>query len=323
MIERVLAGLLFVPFLLGAAAVPVDQQREVFSFTDSDIVEASALVVQDGLFLTSNDSGDTGRVFAVDPGTGETVGVTHWSDDPVDVEALAPAGNGQVWVGDIGDNQVVRDSVQVARVPVGRTDTDVEATTYDLVFPDGAQDAESLAFDPSTRRLYVASKSIFGGTLYAAPQTLSPTRPNRLEPVGDVLPIATDAAFFPDGRHLVVRDYQRAEVYSFPDLAPVASVTLPLEPQGEGIAVDSEGAVYVDSEGQDAPVLEVPLPRALSKVVAPLPSPSASATPGTLSRAGRELPEATVGQRSTWPWFLSGWIALLGIVVLMRSLRRR
>ena len=89
-------------------------------FEDPAIVESSGLVVVDGLFVTTNDSGDSGRVFTVDPATGETVGVTHWSDDPVDVEALAPAGGGEVWVGDIGDNRAERASISVVRVPVGR-----------------------------------------------------------------------------------------------------------------------------------------------------------------------------------------------------------
>ena len=66
--------------------------------------------------VTTNDSGDTGRVFTVDPATGETVGTTDWGNDPQDVEALAPLDDNDVWVGDIGDNAESRDSVQVAPV---------------------------------------------------------------------------------------------------------------------------------------------------------------------------------------------------------------
>ena len=104
MVERVLAGLVVVPFLLGAAVAPADEAQVVFSFRDHEIVESSGLAVVDGLVVTTNDSGDSGRVFAVDPATGKTVGVTEWADDPTDVEALAPDGHGGVWVGDIGDN---------------------------------------------------------------------------------------------------------------------------------------------------------------------------------------------------------------------------
>ena len=178
--DRVLAGALVVPFLMGAAAAPSHPGHVELTFRDPDIIESSGLVVRDGLVVTTNDSGDSGRVFTVDPATGETVGVTHWSDDPTDVEALAPAGDHDVWVGDIGDNDVSRDSVQVVRVPVGRGDTTVDPRTYDLTYPDGPANAETLLSDPTTGRLYVATKDVFGGTLYAAPARLDASGTNRL-----------------------------------------------------------------------------------------------------------------------------------------------
>ena len=60
--------------------------------------------------MTTNDSGDTGRVFVVDPATCRTVGVTTWGGEAEDVEALASAGDGML-VGDIGDNTAARDSI--------------------------------------------------------------------------------------------------------------------------------------------------------------------------------------------------------------------
>src|ERR687893_207498 len=43
-----------------------------FVFQDPAIVESSGLAVVDGRVVTTNDSGDTGRVFTVDPRSGET-----------------------------------------------------------------------------------------------------------------------------------------------------------------------------------------------------------------------------------------------------------
>ena len=125
----------------------------------------------------------------------------------------------------------------MSRVPVGRGDVDVDTPSYELVYPDGPRDAESLLADPATGRLYVVSKGVFGGSLYAAPERLSAGRPNRLEEVGPVLAIATDAAFFPDGRHIIVRNYTEAAVYSWPELVEVGRFGLPDQQQGEGIAV--------------------------------------------------------------------------------------
>ena len=182
--QHVLAGLaIATPLALGVAMASSAPGHQVFSFEDPAIVEASALVVDDGLFLTTNDSGDTGRVFAV-AHTGRTLGVTHWSDDPTDTEALAPAGHGYVWVGDIGDNSGRRSSVEIARIPIERGDRTVRPATYRLRYPDGATDAEALLRDPSTGRLYIASKNVFGGVLYAVPEHLDASGTNRLRRSG-------------------------------------------------------------------------------------------------------------------------------------------
>jgi hypothetical protein len=324
--QHLLAGLaIAAPLALGVAVTPASPEgHRVLSFDDPAIVEASALVVQDGLFLTTNDSGDTGRVFAV-VRSGRTVGVTHWSADPTDTEALAPGGHGFVWVGDIGDNDARRSSVDIARIPVGRGDRTVPATTYHLTYPDGATDAETLMRDPTTGHLYIASKNVFGGLLYAVPEHLDPTGDNRLKVVGRVLPVATDGSFFPDGRHLVVRNYSTAVVYAWPSLQPVGSFPLPAQQQGEGIAVADDGKVYVSSEGLRSPVLQVTLPPKIAAAVAP----AVSASPGTPSPGGTssstpaDPSETEPASRDAWPWVAGGLLALVALVVLLRAVRPR
>jgi hypothetical protein len=322
--DGVLGVAAVVPLLLGSVmgGDEVDGRVEM-RFQDPQITEASGLVVRDGLVVTVNDSGDTARVFTVDPSTGRTVGVTSWDAEPVDDEALAPAGPGKVWVGDIGDNDAVRPSVTVTRVPVGRGDRDVAGASYELVYPDGAVDAETLLADPTTGRLYLVSKEVFGGTVYAAPEQLDPDGPNRLRPVGRALGIATDGAFLPDGEHVVVRDYRQAAFYTWPGLDLVGEVDLPAERQGEAIAVDEEYSIHVTSEGIEAPVLRVDLPTRLARRVAPATAPIASPAPSPeVDREGSELPEAPSSDRAVWPWFLTGWIGLAVIVALVFALRR-
>jgi hypothetical protein len=327
-VREAVAGLaVLLPFVLGGAAHTDDVTVEL-TFRDPEIIESSGLAVVGDLLVTTNDSGDEGRIFSVDA-SGHTVGTSLWSGDPVDVEALAPGEGDSVWVGDIGDNSGNRDSIRVTSVPVGRGEIDADGPVYDLVYPGGGRDAESLLVHPVTGRLYVATKEIFGGVLYAAPKELAAGRPNRLHDLGEVVPIATDAAFFPDGEHLVVRSYDSARIYGFPSLEPVADLELPDQEQGEGVAVTADGDLLISTEGQDTDVLRVPLPAAVRAEVMATPtptvepSPAPSDRPDTVSREGRELPESTEVQRSPWPWFLGGFLGLGMIVVLMRSLRRR
>jgi hypothetical protein len=323
MLERLAGAVVALPFLVGtAAASPADEGREVLRFQDPAIVEASGLVVEDGLFVTTNDSGDTGRVFAVDSRTGRTTGVTTWASEPADVEALAPAGPGQVWVGDIGDNLEERDSIRVTRVPVGPGDREASGPSYDLVFPGGARDAESLLSQPGTGRLLVASKEIFGAALFAAPDEPSPDRPNRMRRLGPTLTFATDAAFFPDGKHLVVRNYEQAAVYTFPGLERVGGIPLPDQQQGEAIAVSADDRVFVTSEGAHQAVLEVDLPAAVRDQVAPAPAdtdaPATSPTPKPRS----EVPEeAARPSRDPWQWVLGAGLFVIAIVVLLLAVR--
>jgi hypothetical protein len=310
------------PFAMGVAVTPpAPHGTTTFAFTDPAVVEASALVVQDGLFLTTNDSGDTGRVFAVDR-RGDTVGVTHWSADPTDTEALAPGGPGHVWVGDVGDNLAHRSYVTITRVPVGRGERTVRETTYRLAYPHGSTDAETLLRDPRSGRLYVATKSVFGGTLYAVPAHPSATAVNRLQPVGRVLPIATDGAFFPDGRHLIVRSYSSAAVYDWPSLQRLGTFDLPAQRQGEGIAVAADGRIYLSSEGLHSPVLEISLPPDVRAAMAPTPSPSPSSS-GSAAPAAGEQPAGDPASRDAWPWVLGGVLGVGALLVLVRALRPR
>lgn len=257
---------LALPFTAGAAAAPAAVAgSELCRVGDAEIVEASGLVATgsppEGLLVTVNDSGDEGRVFALDAASCETVGVTRWVEEPEDVEALAPAGSGDgVWVGDIGDNGRSRDTVRLALVPVATADREAAPQWTDLRYPDGPRDAEALLRHPRSGRLVVVSKLVVGAAFYAVPDRVAPGQVGELERLGAAPSLVTDGAFWPDGRHLVVRNYGRATVLTWPGLERVASFALPPEPQGEALAVTPNGRVLVTSEGRGQPVLEVALP---------------------------------------------------------------
>jgi hypothetical protein len=320
--EGLVALVVALPFGIGAAlGAAEDPPRAAFRFADPAIVESSGLVFTDGLVVTVNDSGDSARVFAVDPADGRTVGVTRWAGEPVDVEALAPAGPGEVWVGDIGDNTATRDTIRVTRVPVGRGERQVEGAAYDLAYPDGAADAEALLAHPDTGRLLVVTKSVLGGRVYAAPERLRADRVNQLRPLGGVMPLVTDGGFLPDGRHLVLRDYSRAVVLTFPRLEDVGGFALPEQQQGEGLAVTARDRLLVSTEGRTAPVHDVRLPAGIAADRPPAspPAPETGPSPGAVP----EVPEEQPGPRDPTQWLIGVGLGLVALMVLVRSLRPR
>jgi hypothetical protein len=304
-----------IPLGWGAGLVLALVGRVVFSFADPAITESSGLVDLGALMVTTNDSGGDPLVFVVDARTGETVGHTTFTDSVEDVEALAPAGGDEVWVGDIGDNAERRASVQVYRVPVGRSDRTVDAPAYDLTYPDGPHDAESLVAARGGR-LYVITKEILGGTVYVAPRHLDPDHPNRLRAVGSVDVWATDAALFPDGRHVLVRGYDSAAIYTFPGFDPVASVDLPREKQGEGVSIGATGRIRLSSEGVNSAVLQVELTEPLRKALAP----AAPATPSAVARpASRHAEAGGDGGGRGWLLAIAGGAAAAGAALILLS----
>ena len=241
-----------------AGLVPAAEQTRCV-VTDPRIDEASGLVDTGSLMVTTNDSGDTGRLFVLDRHC-RTVGVTSYGAAD-DAEALAPGGAGRVWVGDLGDNTSSRDDVVVRRVPVARGERTVSATAYRLVYPDGPHDAETLLRDPRTGRLYVVTKQLLSSQVYAAPRRLVADRPNRLRAVAKVSLTPTDGSFLRDGRRVVLRGYASASVYTFPGWRLLGAVRLPEQQQGESLSVGPGDRVRIGSEGLDQPILDVRLPQ--------------------------------------------------------------
>jgi hypothetical protein len=236
----------------------------VVTLRDEAIDESSGLVVRGARLFTVNDSGDGPYLYEVDVRTGRTVGVTTFAaEDPVDVEALAPGVGEEVWVADIGDNTRSRGSIRIHRLVPADGGGRVDATTYDLAYPDGPHDAETLLVHPTTERVLVVTKSLGrGGVVHRAPRRLEPGQLHRLERVATVPGMITDGTFLPDGERVLLRTYGAAAVYSYPGLELLQDFELPLQEQGEAVAVGDDGRVYLTSEGalSDVLVLDLPAP---------------------------------------------------------------
>lgn len=317
---------------------------------DDRVEEASGLVrsrTLDGVLWTFNDSGNTPDLFGIgrDGSVVARVRVTDADND--DWEAAAPVrlldGTPAIAIGDIGDNKGARDHVSVhvvAEPTKAGTTKSRSVRTVTLTYPDRPADAEALFADPRTNRLYVVTKGLLGGRLYAVPEKVWPggRRAGReesatLELLARVpLVLVTDAVALPDGR-VALRTY--GELSMMPPVpaaagdddvwSPLATTALPRQGQGESIALArSRDAFLLGTEGRRTPILRFTPPAdVMAAQPAPAATPSATASGGTGGTASPEPGTGTADGGASTAVFLAGGVGLLGAVAALVTARRR
>lgn len=273
-----------------------------FRISDPRITESSGLAasrLHPGVYWTHNDSGDGPYVYGIDSSTGKTVArITMRGIHARDVEAISLGPDGDLYVGDIGDNlDGAWSEVWIYRFPEPRQlrDQTVDVTRFTVKYAAGPRNAEALMVQPKTGRVYIASKNDKGGGLYEGPAKLTAQGVNVFRRIADV-PWVTDGAFSPDGSRLALRGYLSAADYRWVNDRPrlIGSLSLPMQPQGESVTYTRDGrALMYGSEGADSQVWREPLSGAdLPDDMASLPSPSAS---GSASAPAGSSPTGTGG----------------------------
>ncbi|MFD8421947.1 WD40 repeat domain-containing protein [Streptomyces sp. NPDC059668] len=260
---RVAAGAALV-VALSAPAV-ADSGDGGFTIKDPRITESSGLAASrqhPGIYWTHNDSDDGPYLYAVDSRTGETVATVTMSGvgAPRDVEAISLGPDGDLYVGDIGDNLGgTWNHVWIYKLPEPKVlkDQTIRATQYVVKYADGPRNAEALMVHPKTGRVYIADKNEDGGHLYAGPAQLSSSGTNVFRRVATIDLWVTDGAFSPDGEQLALRGYFGGIVYSWKDGKPERQgrLNVPLQGQGESVTYTPDGSrLMYGSEGKDSPV---------------------------------------------------------------------
>ncbi|MFJ7260921.1 WD40 repeat domain-containing protein [Streptomyces globosus] len=288
-----------------AAASPAPTAAATgFTIADPRIKESSGLAASrahPGVYWTHNDSDDGPYVYAVDSATGRTVARLTLTGigRPRDVEAISLGPDGQLYVGDIGDNKDgTWDHVWIYRFPEPAKlgDAAVKAEQFTVRYADGPRNAEALMVHPVTGRVYIASKSEDKGGLYEGPEKLSASGANVFRRVAD-LPWVTDGAFSPDGASLTLRGYFFAKTWAWKDGRPQgagAAVGAPWQGQAESVTYTADGsALMFGAEGANSRVVAVPVQPAAAGVPA---GPGASAAPGAPPAAAPESGGGGVGR---------------------------
>jgi hypothetical protein len=259
---------------LAAAVCAAQRVRVRARVSDPQITELSGLVALDSGWWAHNDSGDSARIFRLaEDGSTQAI-VSFEGVEATDWEDIASAGpaSGELFVGDIGDNEAVRPEILVHHltvpdpVPTGEVTLPAgELQTIVLHYPNGARDAETLLVDPVTRDLIVVHK-VFGGDseLYLAPEDDWSDGDATLQAVGTVavgdtpLDATTSGDVGFDGQVVALRTYAAILVFPRHEDQTVAEALAENEPcdaptaveiQGEALAFTPEGYVTI-SEGE-------------------------------------------------------------------------
>lgn len=239
------------------------------TLTDRRINESSALAQSrkdPGIIWTCND--EPGLIFAIDPLNGKTVGTFKPSRTLKDTEALACDSEGRLWIGSIGDNNASRHDIGVAVLadPGRGNHGTLPIHWFQLTYPDGPRNAETLLIDPHTDRAFIISKESHG-RLYALPSGLTSGHPGRLSDTGRTMPAyVTDATFTHSGQYVLIRTKgakTKVYVYNATTWRQVASIRVPQVAKGESITIAPSGTgFYIGSEGTNSPLIRVALPSA-------------------------------------------------------------
>jgi hypothetical protein len=252
---------------------PPLEARRTGTFRNPRLLESSGVVASrryPGVFWSFNDSGNPPELFATDS-AGRDLGsfrVTGARNEDWEAIARGPCGDAEcLYIADTGDNDEIRRSVRLYRVPepsvrAGGRGVTARAETLDLRYPDGPHDVEAAVVAPDGAVLLVTKGRSRGVHAFRVPATSWGRKLVTAEPLGR-LPIAagrgirglvTDAALSPDGSELAVRTY--IEIFFFRlgpggSLAPLGTAcdVTGLELQGEGIAWLPDNDFLLTSEG--------------------------------------------------------------------------
>jgi hypothetical protein len=233
---------------------------------------------RDPSVLFANEDSGSGPVLTAVRTDGTVLGhVTVSGAAAVDWEDVAagpgPGGAPALFVGDIGDNDAVRDGIQVYRVPEPAPDASATApaTRLDLRYPDGAHDAEALLVDPLRHELVIVIKRLGGGRAYTASASVaegpggSAVTTLRRGPDVD-LGWVTAGDVSGDGRIVALRTYTRLAIWQRRGREPlartlarrptcIAPADLGAEGQGEALALDRRGATAITAPEGARPLL--------------------------------------------------------------------
>jgi len=247
------------------------QTTVVCTFSDSRFTEISGIATSTQhphTIWLHNDSSGGPFIYAVDSQTCATRATIKITGAKArDFESIAVGsdkrGRPVIWLGDIGDNRDNWPNVEVLRIlePMNLVSQTLDAKTYRFTYRDRPHNAETLLADPFKPLLWVVTKQLAHGSLYALPDPLRPNVVNIASKLRAEGGLITDGAISPDGTKYVLRDYVDAVVYSgLPPGREIARIALPYQFQGEAITWSADSRSLLIASERDDRLVKVNIP---------------------------------------------------------------
>jgi len=266
MLKRILLliGLLgIIGYSIMAISIPSS-----YAMRDSEIDEASGLAaspIHPEILYTHNDSGGKNAIYLLST-QGETRGKLilegiknrDWEDIATCYDAKSK--QSYIYVAEIGDNRAKYPSVFVYRFkePQLLPEKDFmlnieEIERLEIVYEDGARDAEALFVDPLTMDMYIISKREDSVGVYQIKYPQSISSINTAFRVATLpLSMVTAADISPDGKKILIKTYtgiwqitkKRGQSITQALQNRMKDRPYKVEPQGEAVAWDSKGKGY-------------------------------------------------------------------------------
>lgn len=257
--------------MIPTSTISASSPDVICELTDPRLTEISGMApsqLHSGVMWVHNDSGDKARLYAVQLSNCAVVGELALRDVSArDFEGLAAGVDAQgrpvLWVGDIGDNRDSWSDVSIYRIrePKKLGKTSAQTQRYRFTYEDRPHNAETILADPNSQQLWIVTKQMASGSVYALPKKLRKSGINIAKKVSSATGLITDGAIKPDGTTFVLRDYFHAQFFRGLPVGVVDKIVdLPGQPQGEAIAwLPGENAIAIASEDDDR-LIRVDLP---------------------------------------------------------------
>ena len=251
---------------------------DCYALTESSGLAASTL--DRNVVWTHNDSGDRPRLFAFSR-DGEWLAEVELEGakayDWEDMCSFQRDGKSYLAVGDVGDNSRGRSTVVIyvfeeppleglskRLLPKLRIS---QLETIEVVYPTGAVDCESLAYDPRLDRFLLATKELLRCRLFTCDAHPAATKQPLVAECEQtlILPLTTAADISPDGSRLVIATYGPACLLTRGAdktwETPADTLELPPRRQGETICfADGGSKLLLTSEFVPTPLWTLPVP---------------------------------------------------------------